>query len=205
MKKRIVVAFIAACITSAILAGTAITASAAQSNQKEIDAMTAWLNGLTLTPSAGNTVPANPATPAAVPNDLTAEELKALTDTMFELVNKEREKAGLALLERNSLLDDAAMIRAAEVRVVDFAGETPHTRPDGTSYRDLLDELGINGKRCGENITRAKANTQTAMDSWMNSEGHRKNILRENYGSIGIGVHQRADGSLDWIQIFMLK
>ena len=136
---------------------------------------------------------------------LTADDAKTYANTMFQLVNKEREKAGLAPLKRDSLLDEAAMIRAAEIKVVDYAGGKAHTRPDGTSYKDLLNDMGVDGKRCGENISRARQTPQAALDSWTQSEGHRMNILRENYGSIGIGIYQRSDGYLDWIQIFELR
>jgi len=143
-------------------------------------------------------VPANP--------KLTADELKAYADTMFELVNKEREKAGVPRLVRDKQLDKAAKIRAAEIKVVDHARGKPHTRPDGTSFKTVLDEAGITGKGFGENISRAKSTPQAAMKSLMSStKGHRENILRGNYGSIGIGVYQRPDGAIDWIQIFELK
>jgi uncharacterized protein YkwD len=171
-----------------------------------IAAMEAWKNkyaSSSQTPS-GQTTPQAVVPPPQLPT-LTAEDLKAHTDTMFALVNQEREKAGLAPLMRNNMLDEAAMIRAAEIRVVDLAGGAPHTRPDGTSYRTLLDDMGIKGNRCGENMSRARLSPQIAIDSLMQSDGHRRNILRENYGSIGIGVYQRADGLLDFIQIFMLK
>ena len=164
-------------------------------------AMEAWKNKYA---SSSGVAPQAPITEPQ-PQTLTAEELKALTDTMFELVNQEREKAGLRPLARCSLLDEAAMIRAAEIKIVDDAGGTPHTRPDGTSYRTLLDEMGINSRRCGENISRARATPQESVNALMLSDGHRANILRENYGSIGIGVYQRPDGNFNWIQIFQLR
>jgi len=202
MKNRMVRAFCAMCLASVMLAGMTMTASASEpDDSKRIEEMTKWLDGMTVTQRSG---PASQEEPAA-PKELTADELKAYTDTMFELVNREREKAGAEPLERDSLLDEAAMIRAAEIRIVDFAGGEPHTRPDGTSYKTALSDLGITGKWFGENISRSKVTPQAAIDSWMKSDGHRANILRENYGSIGIGVYQRSDGKLDWIQIFMLK
>ena len=202
MKKRLLNTFTAVCLASFMLSGMTVTASAQQYTDKEIEAMKRLVNGLNAT---YNSEANRQTAPAEPPPFLTADELKAHTDTMFELVNKEREKAGLAPLVRDSLLDGAAMIRAAEIRAVDLAGGVPHTRPDGTSWRTVLDGTGINGRRCGENISRAKSSPQISVDLLMQSDGHRKNILRDNYGSIGIGIYQRSDGSLDWIQIFMLK
>ena len=206
MHKRIKRTISVICLTSVLLASMAVPTSAQQpDHSREIAEMEQWLNGLTVTPREGSPGNISPAVPATSPTILTASELKAHTDTMFRLVNAEREKSGVAPLVRNEILDEAAMIRAAEIRVVDFAGGAPHTRPDGTSWRTLLDEMGIDGNRCGENINRNTVSPASAMDSWMRSDGHRDNILRERYGSIGIGVYQRADGSLDWIQIFMRK
>ena len=136
---------------------------------------------------------------------LSAETLAEYAAEAIKLTNAEREKAGLALLEHSSILTEAAMIRAAEVIIVDRAGGQAHTRPDGTSYKDLVTDMGLSGRRCGENIARSEATPQFAITAWMNSDGHRKNILREDYGSIGIGVYQLPNGTLDWVQIFMLK
>jgi uncharacterized protein YkwD len=193
MKRNRLRMLTAACLAAALLMGTAITASAA--TQDEIAAVTAWLNGLTVTQQQSETPP----------KTLTADELQAYADEVFELVNKERESAGVAPLERDATLDGAAMIRAAEVKAVAIAEGKPHTRPDGTSYKTLLDEMGIDGQRCGENLTCGRPTPQNAMNTWMESDGHRKNILRDTYGSIGIGVYQRPDGVLDWVQIFRLK
>ncbi len=129
----------------------------------------------------------------------------AYADEVFALTNAEREKAGLAPLARDGLLDEAAMFRAAEVKAVDAAGGKAHTRPDGSSFRSAIDSLGVDGMKCGENLARTRATPGSVMDTWMASEGHRANILRPDYGSIGIGAYQRSDGRLDWIQIFMLQ
>ncbi|MDL2232059.1 CAP domain-containing protein [Ruminococcaceae bacterium OttesenSCG-928-L11] len=148
-----------------------------------------------------------PAASSSAPSSskLTEKQLAEYTQEVFLLVNKEREAAGLEPLERNSILDSAAATRASEVLVVDNAGGKAHTRPDGTSFRTILSETEIDGNQCGENIARSEANPQAVMNAWMQSDGHRKNILYEDYGSIGIGVYQLPSGSLDWVQIFMLK
>lgn len=202
MKKRVFRTFTVTIITAAILAGMAVTAHAQDS--KEIESMSKWLDGLTLTPSGQTTSPSSPSASAGTANRLTADELKAYADKVFELVNKAREDKGLSPLERDSLLDEAATTRAAEIKAVDNIGGEAHTRPDGTSYKTLLDDMGIESKSCGENIARARATAKDAVDAWLASDGHRRNILRENYGSIGIGVYQRSDGKIDCVQIFEL-
>jgi len=198
-----------------MFAASSITVSAAKTEEeKAIENFSNWLSNATVVESGtvvsgSSTAPAgnaNSSGPAASSQTmLTADELRAYADTVFVLVNRERQNAGLAPLERISLLDEAAAIRAAEIKVVDNMGGAPHTRPNGTSYKDLLTEMGVNGIRCGENVSRARPTPQEAMQSWMDSDGHRANILRENYQSIGIGVFQRPDGKIDCVQIFELR
>lgn len=93
MKNRLIHSLAALCLSGALLAGSALTAYAAEPDySSEIEAMTNWLNGLTVTqqaPSGGDS------SAAAAPATLTA-----YADKVFELVNAEREQAGLALLER---------------------------------------------------------------------------------------------------------
>jgi uncharacterized protein YkwD len=193
-------------LTSVLLVHTAVTAFAAEDYSTEIAELSSWLDGLTLTPSGGGSAPANtPGATTPAPTALTADELGAYADKMLALVNKERVNAGAAPLERDDLLAEAAMLRAAEIKVVDEAGGLPHTRPDGTSYTDLLDSLGVTGSLCGENIARAEPTPEAAVQALMASDGHRKNILRADYGTIGVGVYQREDGKLNWVQIFMLQ
>jgi uncharacterized protein YkwD len=152
--------------------------------------------------ATGRTLDYLPGTTALKLSDETLAEYVA---ECFRLINLEREKEGLEPLTRDGTLDEAAAIRAAEVDVVDRSGGEAHTRPDGASFTELLDEMGVEGRRCGENIARMEGSPRYAVDAWMRSDGHRKNILWENYGNTGIGVCQLADGSLNWVQIFELK
>lgn len=137
----------------------------------------------------------------SAPAKLTQNVLEAYSDKVFELVNKEREKAGVGLLERDELLDEAANIRAKEIRTVYENKGKAHTRPNGDSWRTVLQELGIEDK-CGENIYDKPQTPEKAMAGWMKSDAHKENILKERYNSIGIGVYQHSDGSLSWVQIF---
>lgn len=88
-----------------------------------------------------------------------------------------------------SLLE-SAMIRAAECSLL-FS----HTRPDSTLC------MTVNDKMSGENIAMGQSTASSVMTSWMNSDGHRENILTEEYGSIGIGCFQ-IDGRYYWTQCF---
>ena len=109
---------------------------------------------------------------------------------VLNLVNKERAKEGLKPLVMNASLLDTAMQRAAD-NIVFFS----HTRPDGSSC------FTANSLMAGENIAIGQHNAAEAMNSWMNSEGHRKNILTGNFTTIGIGCFE-CNGVTTWVQCF---
>ena len=109
---------------------------------------------------------------------------------ILDLVNAERAKQGCSPLSMDEDLLAAAMTRAAECSIY-FS----HTRPNGDSC------FTIHSKLQGENIAARHANPQAAMTGWMNSTGHRENILAAGYTSIGIGCFQ-VDGVWYWTQCF---
>ena len=115
---------------------------------------------------------------------------------VIDLVNKERKAAGLSALTTTSKLESAAMHRAKEI-VKTFS----HTRPDGTSFYTVLEEYGITYNACGENIAWGQRTPEEVMNDWMNSEGHRRNIMSSNYNKIGIGYYV-VNNTAYWVQIF---
>ena len=115
---------------------------------------------------------------------------------VLRLVNIEREKAGLKALTTNTTLTAAADKRAQET-VKSFS----HTRPNGTGFQTVLKEFGISYKAAGENIAYGQKTPQEVVTGWMNSSGHRANILNKNFGKIGVGVYQ-SGGTIYWTQVF---
>lgn len=109
---------------------------------------------------------------------------------VLTLVNKERAKQGLKALVMNESLLETAMVRAGENAVL-FS----HTRPDG-SVCFTADPL-----MHGENVAIGQVDAQDAMNSWMNSDGHRENILSESYTTIGVGCFEK-NGATTWVQCF---
>ena len=109
---------------------------------------------------------------------------------VLELVNNERTKQGLAKLTMDKDLLECANQRAAELAVL-FS----HTRTDGTIA------TSINSKVYGENIAFGYSDPDKVMVGWMNSQGHRENILTSSYKTIGIGCFQH-NGYLYWVQLF---
>lgn len=126
-------------------------------------------------------------------------------EQMLRLVNEERKKAGVAPLELDSTLTKAAQIRAKEIMQV-----FDHTRPDGNNFRSLLDEMGYSSSYAGENISKGTfEKPESAMMLWMNSKGHRENILNPDYKYLGVGsaFESESNGLFDdttssWVQIF---
>ena len=120
----------------------------------------------------------------------------SMTDQVVELVNKEREKAG-----KSSLTSDADLNKIAAVRAKEIAKKFDHTRPDGTSCFTVFDDYNIGYMAVGENIAAGQKNAKEVMESWMNSSGHKANILNGDFGKIGVG-HVESGGKHYWVQVF---
>ncbi len=116
---------------------------------------------------------------------------------VLTLVNEERSKAELSPLESGGQLNEAAMTRAKEL-----AQLFSHTRPDGRDSFTVLTEAGIMYSSAGENIASGQSTPEEVMDSWMNSTGHRANILSDKYTQIGIGYYVTG-GQSYWVQLFV--
>ncbi len=112
---------------------------------------------------------------------------------VLEIVNEERAAVGKAPLKMDKDLMEAAMLRSSEI-ALDFS----HTRPDGTSCFSAVDKsIGM----IGENIAAGSSTPEGIMKIWMNSTGHRENILRDGFSTIGIGMFKYGNICY-WTQIF---
>lgn len=110
---------------------------------------------------------------------------------VLDLVNAERRKVGAPALTMDQELLDAAMLRAHEIKQ-----SFSHTRPNGADCFSAAP-----GRMYGENIAYGYSSPEAVMNGWMNSDGHRKNILNSSYRSIGIGCYE-YNGTLYWVQCF---
>lgn len=128
-------------------------------------------------------------TPTTTPS---SDEVKAV----FELVNKERKEAGLGTVTLSTELCNVADVRAKEI-VRSFS----HTRPNGTSCFTAFKEGSITYRYAGENIAYGQKSASAVMSAWMNSSGHRANILNKNFGKIGIACYEYS-GRKYWVQLF---
>lgn len=126
--------------------------------------------------------------PTTAPSD--GQSMTSLAAEVISQVNQEREKAGLSPLSVSAELTSAACIRAREI-VETFS----HTRPDGSSWST------VSAAAYGENIAKGQSTADRVMASWMSSEGHRANIMRASYGSIGVCA-LKVNGVIYWVQLF---
>ncbi|MGW6140871.1 CAP domain-containing protein [Streptomyces sp. NPDC055140] len=149
----------------------------------------------TATPS--KTATTKPKPPVAAPS-LKAPSGEASAEAqVLALVNTERAKVGCSPVTADSGLASLAGNFSEDMAARGFFD---HTDPDGATPWDRAKKAGITDLG-GENIARGQANAQSVMDSWMNSPGHRANILNCDYKTLGVGVHFGSGGPW-WTQDF---
>lgn len=126
------------------------------------------------------------------------EVYQAMRDRVVALMNEQRSAAGVGAISQSGTLNGVAQRRAMEI-----VGNFSHTRPNGSSCFTILDESGIGYMHAGENIAMGYVSAEEVMNGWMNSEGHRANILSSNFSQVGIGVYAAESGhGFYWVQIF---
>lgn len=118
-------------------------------------------------------------------------------DEVIRIVNEERAKQGLQPLKKNNDLCKVAGIRATETTSL-FS----HTRPNGESCFTILKEYNISYMTVGENIAAGQQTPTEVMNAWMNSQGHRENIINSSFGQIGVGVVKGGSYGIYWVQMF---
>ena len=115
---------------------------------------------------------------------------------VVRLTNSARSQNGYAALVEDGALSEAAAVRAREI-----ARSFSHTRPSGASFSSALSESGVSYLRAGENIASGQKSAFEVVNAWMNSPGHRANILNSSYSRIG-SASVNIDGTLYWVQLF---
>ncbi|MFE7260526.1 CAP domain-containing protein [Streptomyces sp. NPDC057592] len=158
------------------------------------------------TPSAGtgkSTAPAAekssaaPKTSAPATRSASAPADSSVPSAVLALVNQERLKVGCSPLTASSSLASLAQDFSEDMAARGFFD---HTDPDGRTPWDRASKAGVQGL-AAENIARGQATAKAVMDSWMNSPGHRANILNCDYRTLGVGVHYGSGGPW-WTQDF---
>lgn len=129
----------------------------------------------------------------------TTSTLSAYEQKVVDLTNQQRVKNGLP-----GLKVDLALSKVAREKSLDMStnGYFSHTSPTYGSPFDMMKKFGITYRYAGENIAMGQRTPEEVVNAWMNSEGHRKNILSPNFTHIGVGYV--AQGNY-WTQQFIGK
>lgn len=119
---------------------------------------------------------------------------------IVRLVNQERAKQGISPLKENWEVSRVARIKSQDMATNNYFS---HNSPIyGTPFK-MLSDFGIRYSQAAENIATGQQTAQQVMNSWMNSSGHRTNILNPNYNQIGVGVARKGTGGpLYFTQLF---
>ena len=132
-----------------------------------------------------------------VPN---IDDIKATENEVIRLVNAERAKAGLPALKINWELSRCARYKSEDMLNKNYFA---HQSPTYGSPFDMIKNFGIRYTAAGENIAKGQRTPAEVMNAWMNSPGHRANILSKQFTQIGVGVAKAANGTFYWTQQFI--
>ncbi len=125
---------------------------------------------------------------------------RTMEQEIVRLVNQERAKQGLKPLTENWEISRVARIKSQDMANDNYFSHDSLTY--GTPFK-MLSNYGIKYSQAAENIAKGQKTAQEVVNSWMNSTGHRANILNPNYNQIGVGVGQKGkDGQLYFTQMF---
>jgi len=125
--------------------------------------------------------------------------LQPLADSVYVLTNAARSQAGAPVLVLDRDLTAVAQSHADDMVRRGYVG---HTTPEGAALVDRVRWIGLSDTMVAENLA-IDASAARAVDGWMDSQGHRANMVRAGFTRIGIGVKRSADGSaIYFVQLF---
>jgi uncharacterized YkwD family protein len=151
--------------------------------------------GTTPAPNEG-TAPEQGAAPKETPS---GTALSAYESRVIDLTNEQRRKNGLPNLQPDTALSNVAQEKSNDMQAKNYFS---HTSPTYGSPFDMMRDFGVTYRSAGENIAMGQQSAEEVVNAWMNSEGHRKNILSPNYTHIGVG--HTGSGNY-WTQMFIGK
>jgi uncharacterized protein YkwD len=152
-------------------------------------------------PASSAPVPSAPVPSAPAPSPTGAQPAgnAAFEAQVVTLVNAERAGAGCPAVTVDDRLTAAARAHSTEMASRDYFS---HTTPEGVEFATRITNAGYRWSGAGENIAKGQRTPQDVMTSWMNSPGHKANILNCGFKNLGVGVAADATGALLWTQDF---
>ena len=159
------------------------------------------------TPSKPSTTPqqkpeSTPSKPSTTPDQKPSTDFSSYQQQVLDLVNAERTKRGISALTLDSNLSSVATKKSQDMVNKNYFD---HTSPTYGSPFDMMKQFGISYRTAGENIAKGQKTPQEVVTAWMNSEGHRKNILNPNFTNLGVGIAKDSKGTTYWTQMFIGK
>ena len=152
------------------------------------------------TPSTPSTNPEQK--PESTPEQKPSTDFSSYQQQVLDLVNVERTKRGISALTLDSNLSSVATKKSQDMVNKNYFD---HTSPTYGSPFDMMKQFGISYRTAGENIAKGQKTPQEVVTAWMNSEGHRKNILNPNFTNLGVGIAKDSKGTTYWTQMFIGK
>lgn len=150
-------------------------------------------------PSVKNPAMIYPNQKLNIPN---IDNVKNVEEEVLTLVNQERSKIGLKPLQMDWELSRVARMKSQDMAQKNYFS---HTSPTYGSPFDMMKHFGIKFRTAGENIATGQRTPEEVMESWMNSQGHRENILKPDFTHIGVGYYRGGNYGTMWTQMFIAK
>lgn len=133
------------------------------------------------------------------PSEEASSEVSAYEQQVLDLTNKERANAGLPALKLDVELSKVAREKSRDMQA---KGYFDHNSPTYGSPFDMMKQFGISYTSAGENIAQGQQTPEEVVQAWMNSQGHRENILNSSYTHLGVGYVENGNY---WTQMFIGK
>lgn len=156
--------------------------------------------GQTINIPSSTSVPGTPSEPTTPSTPGTSNDLRALESEVIRLVNVERNKVGRSPLTTNNQVSNVARLKSQDFIDNNYFS---HNSPTYGTPFNMLKSFGISFTAAAENIASGQRTAAEVMKSWMNSSGHRENILSPTYNQIGVGVARDNNGNIYWTQMFI--
>ena len=153
-----------------------------------------WTPSYPTTPNIPVAKPVEPTVPTESVSGISSIEMEVV-----RLVNIERQREGLSPLVASSALSNVARKKSEDMAVNNYFS---HTSPTYGSPSNMMRTFGINSSYSGENIAKGQLSAASVVSGWMNSSGHRANIMNPSFKTIGVGHYKSSNGTNLWTQMF---